>query len=243
MEVVTEAENPLALQGSSWADELPPTTELPTDDTSILNPAPNACIKCGQEIVREPGKRGRLPKYHPECKPERKSVSGSARVIRVSKAEEIAAQQVEFAIERARRGLAKAVALLSLVDPYDALVVHVNSPEILDNLRGVLMRFEWLRSAASNVQTGGDIFGLVLAILTTLLPIAAHHKLIPSRKVASILVRMPLFMLRLQERLATGNEEEVKDELLHRVAEEGKRQTEARMRQQTEGVSEQAPTG
>lgn len=230
-------ENPSLSLDSSWADELPPAGDLPPDETSVLNPPDNACPTCGLEVVRRPGARGRTPKYHEECRPtakQRRSVSGTARIKAVSKAEELAAAQVEYAVERARRGLAKAVALLALVDPYDALVVHINAPEILDNLRGVLMRFEWLRNAASNVQTGGDIFGLILALFTTFLPIAAHHGWIPSKKVATILIQMPVFMMRLQERIASGDEEEVKDELLKRVAEEGRKATEARMRQQTE---------
>jgi hypothetical protein len=32
------------------------------------DPAPAICTRCGKPIVREPGQRGRPPKYHPECR-------------------------------------------------------------------------------------------------------------------------------------------------------------------------------
>jgi hypothetical protein len=121
-----------------------------------------------------------------------------------------------------------------LIDPYDAFVLHINAPEILDNLRFVLMRFEWARNLATGAQTGGSVFGLVLSILTTVLPIMAHHGLIPVKRATQIIINIPFFMLRLQRAVADGNDEDVQEELLRRISEEGKREAEKRMRQQTE---------
>lgn len=222
-----------------------PPSELPPDETGILNPPENACEICGEEVVRgEDGVslRGRIPKMHPSCKAsvkgssggERRSVTGTTRVVKVSKKDEEIAVQVELAIEQARRHIAKAVGLLSLVDPYDAFVIHINAPEILDNLRFVLMRFEWLRNAATGAQTGGSVLGLILAVLTTVLPIMAHHGLIPGKKVANIILNIPFLLLRLQQAVANGNDEDIQNELMRRIAEEGRKAQERKMRQQTE---------
>jgi hypothetical protein len=112
-------------------------------------------------------------------------------------------------------------------------VLHVNSGELLDNLRPVLMRFPWLREQATNASTTASMFGLGITVFTTLLPIMAHHNLIPSKKVASILLNMPVFMLRLQERVAQSENGYVGEELLHRIAEESRKKQEAQMRQRT----------
>jgi hypothetical protein len=122
--------------------------------------------------------------------------------------------------------------LLSIVEPYDAFVLHVNSIELLANLRVVLMRFEWARSAALNAQTGGSVFGLFLTMLTTALPILAHHNLIPAKKVAAILINLPIFMQRMQER-AAENDGDITGELMRRIQEEQRKATEARMRRET----------
>ena len=222
---------------SSWESEFPPAELVdtgPLDKTEIINPPPNTCPKCSEAIIREPGTRGRLPKYHVECRPSPKSSSESKpRVYRVSKQEQQVADDVERIIEQARKGLAKVVALISLADPYDALVLHVNAADLLDNLRSVVMRYEWARNTATVTSTGGSLFGLVIAVFTTVLPIASHHGLIPSKKVSQILLNVPMFMLRLQQRLAESDDGAMTDELLKRVTEEGKRATETRMRQQT----------
>lgn len=225
---------------SSWdGSEFPPATEyvetqLPPDKTEIINPPAKVCPTCGEEVLRTPGQRGRVAKYHPECRPSKAatSISGSPRVVRVSKQEQIAAEQVEILIEQARTALGKAVMLLSIVEPYDAFVLHVNSIELLANLRVVLMRFEWARSAALNAQTGGSVFGLFLTMLTTALPILAHHNLIPAKKVAAILINLPIFMQRMQER-AAENDGDITGELMRRIQEEQRKATEARMRRET----------
>ncbi len=228
----SEAEEP----SIDW--EMPPAdlVETPPDKVELINPPVNTCPECGEEVTRVPGSRGRLPKYHPECRPSGRkssSVTGTGRVVRVGKAEQIAAEQTEMVLERVRRALTKGVILLSLVEPYDAFVIRVNTPEIIDNLRPLLMRFEKLRAFAIGADTGGSAFGLILALLTTALPIAAHHGLIPSKKVAQIMLQIPAMMMRLQERLAEGDEGTLTDELFKRVQVKARLAEEARMREQS----------
>jgi hypothetical protein len=237
-----EAESATSVsQDSFWESaEVPDATELPPDDsTEILNAPTNTCPTCGEEVVREPGKRGRVPKYHPECRPSarRTSVTGTGRMVRANKKEQEAAEQVELMIEQCRRGIAKMVFILSIADPYCAFVIHVNTPEILDNLRPVLMKFEWLRRQANNASTGAAVLGLILSIFTTILPIAAHHGLVPGKKVALILMNMPIFLHRLQVRVAEQDPEALTTELLSRVHEE------RRAQQRSSETTEVPPSG
>lgn len=231
--------SPVSFSESDVDWDLPPAdlVETPLDKVELVNPPANTCPTCGELVVREPGSRGRLPKYHPECRPSRAkgstSVSGTGRVVRVGKAEQVAAEETEMVIERIRRAITKAVVLLSLVEPYDAFVIRINTPEILDNLRPLLMRFAKFRAFAVGADTGGSALGLILALLTTALPIAAHHGLIPSKKVAQIFLNIPVFMMRLQEKLSDGDEATLTEELFKRVQAESRRTEEARMREQS----------
>lgn len=64
-------------------DTLPPVTETPSPVSPDDTPSPDAsgpiCVVCDRVIVREPGKRGRVPKYHPECRPSNKSKATGTR--------------------------------------------------------------------------------------------------------------------------------------------------------------------
>jgi hypothetical protein len=218
------------------------TPEYPPDDTRQINPPEGVCEFCGEEIVREEGKKGRLPKAHPECREhfrlEQKAaraaagVSRGPRPVRVSAKDRLAAEEVEQALETARKGMLKAVGLMMLVDPYDAFVLHINSPDIIENLRPVLMRFPWLREQASGASVGASVFGLVIAIGTTLLPIAAHHKLIPGKLVTQILTQLPFVMQRMQEALK-DNGEDLTTTLMRRVKEQQAKEEAARRYAQT----------
>jgi len=152
--------------------------------------------------------------------------------VRVTAQAREAAEQVELALDRARSGLMKAVALIALADPYDALVLHVNSKELIENLRPVLMRFPWLREQAANASAIGSIFGLVVTLFTTALPILAHHNLIPAKKLVPFFIQMPLIMLKMQERMMAAEQDETAtgEELLAQVVERNRKQREEAMR-------------
>lgn len=216
-------------ESSDFADAVEETS---TDATEIINPPANGCPVCGEEVVRAPGARGRAPKYHPECRPRGKRNSNSAQTIRVAKRDQEAAEQVEQIIERCRRGLAKAVLLVSLADPYDALVIQVNTPALLDNLRVALNRWPWLREQSANANAGASILGLLLVVGTTLLPILAHHGLIPSKKFAPLLVQIPVLLKKIQDQMEFGGED-MGELLLQRVREQQMRAAEEHMRRAT----------
>jgi hypothetical protein len=231
----------LTSQASFWDDaDLPDAVEeasLPSDATVIINPPENVCRFCGEEVVREPGARGRTPKTHKECREAAKGAASTRasgpRPVRVSAKERLVAEQIEEAIDHARGQLMKATALLALADPYDALVLLVNTEDLLKYYRVLLYRFPRLRDTASDVEAVTSIFELVITILSIALPIAAHHKLIPSQKLSQIFLAVPMFMLRMQERMAEQNPGAMAEELLVRVAEESRKATEARMRAQS----------
>jgi hypothetical protein len=128
------------------------------------------------------------------------------------------AEQIEQILDRAQRQLAKGVMLLSLADPFDALVLQVNIPDLLEHMRVVLWKFPRLRETSNDVTVVSSIIGLVITVLSIGLPIAAHHKLIPSAKLSQIFMAIPMFMMRMQERMDNGGT--LTDELLQRVVEE-----------------------
>jgi len=233
----TETSPHSASPDSSWADELPPieVVELPPDDaTDVVNPPAGTCPTCGDPVYKEPGKKGRVPKYHPECRPSAKRAGtgtvSPARVVRVSKAEQIAAEQTEQILEGIRSFLFKSAGMLALVDPFDALVIWVNAPNIITNLRPILQRSERLRVYMLTADTGGSVLGLIFAVASILLPILAHHNLIGSKRATQFLIQLPMLVMRLHERMAEGNEETMAQELLVRVGEQWRKKEEAKQR-------------
>jgi len=206
----------------------------PSDATNFVNPPQNACPTCGEEVIKEPHMK-RRPKYHPECKPTRGAAkSVGPRAVRVTSKDREAAEQVELALDRVRSGLMKGVALLALVEPYDAFVLHVNSQELVENLRPILMRFPWLREQAGNATAIGSIVGLVVTLFTTALPILAHHGFIPAKKIVPFLLQVPLIMQRMQQRMqeAEQGHADMGEELLARLAEEQNKRRHAEMKRQ-----------
>jgi len=220
---------------SSWeSDGFPELQEepLPPDNTELINPPENVCPVCTEEIVREPGKKGRLPKYHPECKPVKGSATTGARAVRVAAKDRAIAEEVEATLAQVESKIRGAVMMLAVVEPYDAFVLYVNMPKLLDNLRPILMRYPGLRQQAGTVSTAAAIFGLVITVLTILLPMAAHHGLIPSKKIAKILAAVPMFMKQMNDVMDSGID--VADMLMSRIREQQAKKTEAARRAQAQ---------
>lgn len=242
----TTESDPTESDASFWeaaGTEETVTEPSPADRTEQINPPANVCPTCGEEVVRRPGQRGRVAKYHPECKPGRgaqgEAVGGSPRAVRVSKTEQLAAEQTEMILFSLSAKLTKAAMLLALVDPYDALVLRVNTEELIANLRPVLMRYPKFRAILSGVDTGGSLFGLLLTVATTLLPIAAHHNMVPVKKAATFLLNLPFVMLRMQQTVAQ-NGEGLTESLFSQVMAEAKKQREEAQRRKT---AEESPRG
>lgn len=201
----------------------------PDDDTGWVNPPENACPVCGFEVVKQPGQK-RRPKYHAQCKPTRGKAASGPRPVRVTSQERQAAEQVEMALDRLRAALTKAVLGLSMFDPYDALVLRINSEELVENCRPLLMRFPALREGAANATAGASILGLVFTLLSIGLPIMAHHNLIPMKKFVPMLLNLPFLLMKMQERMASESDGTLEEDLVARVEMEQRKKKEAQMR-------------
>lgn len=192
-------------EGSDWTGlpeaepviDLVPAAAQHADSTDKVEAG--ICATCREPIVREPGARGRMPKFHPDCRPLRTAITGAAAG-RNGKAE----READEAIAAFKSAVVKACIMLSMVDKYDAFCVMVALPQICDNLRGVLVRYDSFRKEMLALKGGGSVFALALSVLMCALPIAAHHGLIPGKAVAQILVNAPFTLYKIQEKLTQG---------------------------------------
>lgn len=202
-QATAETHSPNLGETDSWAD-LPSDTPQQKEDKlpDGVKPTPGICAVCGEPIVREPGARGRMPKYHPDCKPTRSTSDGTSTRRRSGKAE----AEADTCIAAFQQLVTKTAVMLSVVDRFDAFVVMVALPNICDNLRGILVRYDGIRKEFLAAQTGGSIIGLALALLMLCLPIGAHHGLLGRGQVARLLVEMPFTLMKIQQRLKEGSE-------------------------------------
>lgn len=98
----------------------------------------------------------------------------------------------------------KGCMLLSVVEKYDAFTVMVSLPSICDNLEAVLTTHDRFRKEWLAMQSGGSLFGLVLAVLMVAIPICAHHGLIPGTQITAVLTNLPYTLHKLNQTLKDG---------------------------------------
>lgn len=178
----------------------------PAEKTPDLAPAssrpdaePGTCLKCGDPIIREPGARGRMPKYHPDCRP--KSGASSGVVSRRSSKVDAEATEALAAFESM---VVKFSIMLSMVDRYDAFCLMIGWSQVKPNLLEVLKRYAGFRKEMLALKTGGSLIGLGIAVLMTTLPILAHHGMIPWKSATEVLVKAPFTLYNIQQKLAEG---------------------------------------
>lgn len=193
----------------SWDDlpdaiaepELPESQDKP-DVVGMVKATAGTCSVCGLEIVRAPGARGRLPKMHEDCRPAR--MAGTRRVsgTRHSKAE----AEADEAVATIKKIYVKSAIAMSMVDKFDGFCMMANWPAIESNLRGVLVKYEWFRRELLNAKSSGSIVGLIISIFLMLMPMAAHHGLIPSKRISEYLVALPVQLFKLSKQMKDGEE-------------------------------------
>jgi hypothetical protein len=195
----------------SWADlpESEPETirvDLPPDKVgNLLTPEPGICQVCGEVIERAPGARGRLPKYHPQCRPTKQAGAAPQRTTRRATAHEAKREyEADLAIDTIQPYVYQLAMGLSLIDQFDSYTILAGWPGVRDNLRGLMIRYDWLRTEVLAISTGGSILGFVLSLLMIGLPIAAHHKIIRGKMIGPMLERAPFMLSKMQERMAEG---------------------------------------
>lgn len=223
MTIAPERESP-SLKESSESDwdfsvlkDAAPSEGIP-EESQDQTAESKTCPTCQGAITRAPGQKGRLPKYHPECKP-----SASRRLLgvetprsRAGDAKKI--READEVIAMIKPQLFKAALMLAAVDRFDAFVVMNNIQPLCSSVHGVLVRYDNLRKDALNLKSGGSIFGLFVTALTTALPILAHHGLIPGQKLQEMLIQFPVMMFKLMQRMQEG--EAAMQDMMNRVSEE-----------------------
>lgn len=216
----------------NW-DDLPPveTVNLPEPEPTrpdIKDVPAGSCVGCGQPIERKPGSRGRLPKYHEECRPLKAASSASPRVATGRRSTK-ATEEADQVIEMFKSGAVKACLMLSMVDRYDAFCIMVSLPQICENLHGVLLRYEGFRREMLALKGGGSVLALIITCLMCVLPIAAHHGLIPVKRATEVLVQAPFTLHQISQRLKEG--EAALTELMREQLEEAARAAKAKAAQ------------
>ena len=194
-------------------DNLPdaqPVT-LPSEATSSEDRTPDEhlCGTCDEQITREPGAKGRWPKYHPQCRP---SALGQASKVfgggegRKTRSDTKAAKEADECVALIKGGLVKVALGVSMVDRYDGFCIMTGIPTMCDNIKGILIAHESWRKDILNMRTGGSIVGLILAALMVIAPMAAHHGLIPVPRIAQMLQQLPLVLHKVAKRMKEGEE-------------------------------------
>lgn len=197
-----------SFSASDFADlpEATPSVDLPPapEESGDTRPDTKYCPTCDKPIIREPGSRGRMPKFHPECRPStlNRVTGGTSRVSKTRSGK--AAAEADECVALFKSGMVKAAMGIAMVDRYDGFVIMSALPEACTNLHGVLMAHEKFRKDILAMRTGGSLFGLFLSFLMMGAPIAAHHGLIPSSKVAELLVNVPVTMYKIRKQMAEG---------------------------------------
>lgn len=199
---------PDTAQDETWGElppavDLPPGTEVPADQEPVQDGP--ICPVCNLVIIRDPS-WARMHKYHDECQPQShkagRSGTGEKRIRTAGKAEAEADR-----CEQLLRGFFVKLALgVSIVDRYDAFCIMVNAPSVCSSFRGVCLRYPAFRKEFLKVPEGGSVFGLALAAVAMAAPMAAHHGLIPSRRIAEAMVNLPLTLYRLHQRMSEGQQ-------------------------------------
>lgn len=155
-----------------------PADEIYDGDDPVENdvtPDGPICETCNKVIAREPGKRGRMPKYHPECRPSAKKAAGTRKKtakkqVGVPDYEEglnAVFQLVSFGLtmvgERDERILA------------DGLAVAEHGPNISTALNQLATEKPEVAAVLDKVLAAGP-YGLVIAAVSPLImQVASNH--------------------------------------------------------------------
>lgn len=180
-----------------------PAPPIDTDDTPP-KPQPH-CEVCGNPI--EYKGRGRLPRFHKECRPSNdraRTPLSSATTPKVTSGRQSKAEReaAEIAAD-AQKMLSKASLLVATVEPFDGLALYAGTPELTNQLRGVLETHDALRAEMASWSSGGSVLGLVLALAVIVLPILAHHHVIPEtvagKPVGKLLETLPQAVMKINK--------------------------------------------
>lgn len=187
------------------------------DDTSVSadrSPEEKVCPVCDLPIIRDPSWK-RMRKYHDECRPS--TVTGRTPSANVSGPRGTKAErEADECVVMLKKQLVRGAMFAMMADPYDGFVIMTGIPGICENIRGILIAHDKWRKDALALKTGGSVLGLVVSLFLLVLPILAHHSLIPSVKLRQMLQDMPVILFKVSQRMKEG--EAAMNDMMERVA-------------------------
>lgn len=153
------------------ADINPNVTEPEPVDTLPEGPL---CEACGKVIIREPGKRGRMPKWHPECRPKTKAKTGTRR--RASKTSQPSYEEgLNGLFQMASFGLLVAAGDHSKELLADSKAVAEHGPGISAALNQLALEKPEVANVLDRILSVGP-YGLVIgAVAPLVLQVARNH--------------------------------------------------------------------
>ena len=202
--LITDPSQTDSLAFSDW-DSLPAAEHIPdtTPDTALPTPEktpPGTCEACGEIIVREPGARGRMPKYHPACRPLKSATTRAPSAARSGRAEAEAAQLTK----QFQGGMLKLIAVVAMADRYDGFVMLVGLPGLCSAFNGMMLKYDSWRRKLIDMQGEGSVIAFMFSLASIVFPIAAHHGFIPSKQITQMLTNLPMAMRQMQIRMEEG---------------------------------------
>lgn len=230
--MVTEAAPTISLQSgpdeTSWeeavanaravsADETgePTVTGTPPESTDTPAREVPLCQECGEPIAYSG--RGRKPKWHPEHRPGSKGNTGQSRerVGRAgskSKAEREAEQIAESFLAKANQ----LAILAGIADPFDGLAIAIGGKAIAKDISGALPNYPRVREALLSADQTTSIASIPLHfLLLILVPILAHHGIIPSeingKPIGKLLEQLPAAFSTLEKKTAAAADKLAED--------------------------------
>lgn len=201
--------------GISWEAAANNAVITPDDESRDTPPGDGApvCPTCNEIIVLEPGHKGRKPKYHPGHRPsDLKAPGATIRGPRKGTRNKAEKEADEIA-ERLRKNLVLGATFLAMVEPFDAAAVLAGARPLSGSVSDVLTSSERLRGFFVTSKGSAGWAGLAMWTLAIVLPILAHHGLIPGEvkrkgqppiKIADILERLPRMLASLEKKLETA---------------------------------------
>jgi len=201
---------------SALADAEVDETDTPLPPSGDRVAEEKVCPVCDLPIVRDPSWK-RMRKYHDECKPS--TITGRPPVERSTASRATKAErEADECVVLLKKQLVRGAMFAMMADPYDGFVIMTGIPGICENIRGILVTHDKWRKDALALKTGGSILGLVISLFLLILPILAHHSLIPSVKLRQMLQDMPVILFKISQRMKEG--ETAMNDMMERVAEQ-----------------------
>lgn len=186
-----------------------------SDEPSSSDTAPAGelkCENCGRHFSHEG--RGRKPKKCLECREAKGSrTTGITRPRKGARTK--AEREADEIAAKFRQSLAMLALFVSMADPVDGKAILAGSDGLAKATGTILEKNDKVRILLSSSSTGGGYVALFGYLLIILVPILAHHGLIPgeiTRDGKKVLIgemfeQIPDMLLGLQKKMATAEKD------------------------------------